>query len=125
MDERLRVTQAVAASGVSLDFLKLTPSGLSFLVPEGQAEQVEKTLAPLEVKSSVRRDRSIVLVHAVNMRDEEGMIAKIVQTAISNGARIDHIGDMHDRMLLAMESGQATRIAKVLEESMRGEPVAN
>lgn len=106
-EERLRITKAIAEAGVSLDFLKLTPSGLSFLVPESAAENAERALSGLGVRYSVRKDRSIVMVHAVNMRDEEGLIARVLQTAIDCGAHIDHVGDMHDRMLLVMESAQA------------------
>jgi aspartate kinase len=117
MAERLRVLAAVAAQGISIDFLKLTPSGLSFLVPEQDANVVEGALQPLSHHFSVRHDRSIVLVHAVSIRDEEGLIARIVHTAIANGIRIDHIGDMHDRMLLVVQKEDATRLASSIQES--------
>jgi hypothetical protein len=63
----------------------------------------------------VRHDRSIVLVHAVSIRDEEGMIAGIVNTAITNGIRIDHVGDMHDRMLMVVQREDADRLASHIE----------
>lgn len=115
MDERLRVLKAIADVGISIDFLKITPSGLSFLVPEG-AGDVDAALSPLEVHFSVRNGRSIVLVHAVNIRDEEGLIANIVQTAIATGATIDHVSDMHDRILLVMQHADAERV----EQHFRG-----
>ena len=114
MRERLKVLDAVASVGISIDFLKLTPSGMSFVVPEQNGEIVDKALEPLGIHFSVRHDRSIVLVHAVSIRDEEGMIAGIVQTAIKNGIRIDHVGDMHDRMLLVVQKADADRLASHL-----------
>lgn len=42
------------------------------------------------------------MVHAVNIRDEEGLIAKIIKAAISTSAHVDHIGDMHDRLLMVV-----------------------
>ena len=111
MAERLRVLAAVAAVGVSIDFLKLTPSGLSFLVPEQNADLIDRALTPLGHHYTVRHDRSIVLVYAVSIRDEEGLIAGIVHTAITNGIRIDHVGDMHDRMLMVVQKEDAERLA--------------
>src|SRR5579863_2742492 len=87
MEGRLSVLQCVAEAQVSIDFLKLTPSGLSFLIPEGQSEAVEQALKKCEIHTTVRPGRSVVLVHAVNMRDEEGLIARIVQEVIASGAR--------------------------------------
>jgi aspartate kinase len=116
MDQRLRVLEAVAAAGVSIDFVKLTPSGMAFVIPEESAEQVERALTDLSVKFSIRRGRTVVLVHAVNMRDEEGLIARILERAIGSGARIDHVGDMHDRVLMVLESADAGRVVEALSQ---------
>lgn len=115
MPARLRVLAAVADAGVSIDFLKLTPSGLSFLVPEGEADRIDAALEPLGYHFSVRRDRSIVLVYAVSIRDEEGLIAGIVHTAITHGIRMDHVGDMHDRMLMVVKKEDADRLVSHIE----------
>jgi len=63
-----------------------------------------------------------VLVHAVSIRDEEGLIAGIVHTAIALGIRIDHVGDMHDRMLMVVQKEDAERLAAhVRSSSIHGE----
>jgi aspartokinase len=111
MEERIRVLNAIADADISIDFLKITPSGLSFLVPDDRPDEVERALTPIGVHFSVRKDRSILLVHAVNIRDEEGLIAKIIQKAIASGATIDHVSDMHDRMLMVMAQSDAERVA--------------
>ncbi len=117
MPQRLRVLAAVASVGISIDFLKLTPSGMSFLVPEQDANAVESALSPLGVHFSVRHDRSIVLVYAVSIRDEEGLIASIVHAAIEMGIRIDHVGDMHDRMLMVVHKEDADRLAADIQRA--------
>ena len=114
MGERLKVLAAVAAVGISIDFLKLTPSGMSFVVPEPVADKLAGAIEPLGIHFSVRHDRSIVLVHAVSIRDGEGMIAGIVNTAITNGIRIDHVGDMHDRMLMVVQKEDGERLASLI-----------
>ena len=112
--------RAVAQAGISIDFLKLTQSGLQFLVPAQTSEAVEAALRPLELHFSVRSERSIVLVHGVNLRDEEGLIASIVRDTIANGARVDHIGDMHDRMLIVVDSSEADSLAVYFQTALVG-----
>ncbi len=115
---RLHVLQVVASGGISLDFLKLTPNGLSFLVSEERADAVGHALGAGNVPHEIRRPRSIVLVHAVNIRDEEGMIAGIVKTLIETGAQVDHLGDMHDRMLVVVPTEDAERVAARFRETL-------
>ena len=125
MAARLAVLQAVALVQVSIDFLKLTPTGLSFLVPSDKAAVVESTLAGTDAKFSVRRDRSIVLIHAVNIRDEEGLIALVMREAIAQGTAIDHVGDMHDRLLLVVSEADAMRLQGRLQQRLDEETHAH
>jgi len=111
MDARLRVLKAVADANISIDFLKLTENGLSFIMSDADKDAVNDTLKAAGVQFSILESVSVVLVHAVNMRDEEGLIAGIVQQAISSGAKVSHIGDMHDRLLLVVESKDADKLA--------------
>lgn len=116
---RLGALEAVAARGVSIDFLKLTPRGLSFVAPADRAGDIEEALRDLGAAAAVTTDRSIVSVHAVNIRDEEGLIAEIVQEAIALGAQIDHVGDGHDRLLLVVGDADAARIQKHFERRIK------
>lgn len=118
MERRLLVLRAIAEAGVSLDFLKLTQSGLAFVIPDGRSGDAEAALRPLGVRFSVRAGRSIVLAHAVNMRDEEGLIARIVGAAITASVRVDHIGDMHDRVLMVVPTVDAARLKAHLESTV-------
>ena len=117
---RIEVLKAIASAGVSLDFLKLAPDGLSFLVPTEKAQVVDGALKKLGASYAIKAPRSIVMVHAENMRDEEGLIARIVSAAIGTGLTLEHLGDMHDRMLIVLESGDAKKLAKHLEKELSG-----
>src|SRR3569832_1567586 len=93
---RLTIIEAAAHAGISLDFLKLTPDGMSFLVREEQAADLENILRQGACKLgaeqvNVQKGRDVLMVHAVNMRDEEGLIASIVLQAIRSGAAIGHV----------------------------------
>lgn len=119
-EHRINVLKAVREAAVSVDFLKLTPSGLSFVISEGHSGDIEKALEPLKLHCSIRRDRCVVLVHAVNMRDEEGLTARIVQKAIASGAIVDHISDMHDRMLIVADNKYAPILQELFMEVANG-----
>jgi aspartokinase len=121
MAGRLRALRAVADEQISIDFLKLTPTGLSFLVSHDRASAVQKALDSCGLHFTVRDGRSIVLVYAVNMRDEEGLISKIIQTVIGTGVTVDHVGDMHDRLLLVVEDAQAQKVADTFSETLMPE----
>lgn len=121
VEQRLRVLEAISGTGVSLDFLKLTPTGLSFLVRQDDSDKVGAAITPLGVRHTIKPNRAIVLVHAVNIRDEEGMLAELVHRAISSTAKVDHISDMHDRLLMVAEAGEAERLKVRIQEARADE----
>jgi aspartokinase len=125
MENRLLVLGAVADGGISIDFLKLTQSGLSFVVPGDLAESVSGALTQLGVHFSIRENRHILLVHAVNMRDEEGLIATILLESIASGVQVDHVSDMHDRMLMVVDAADAPRLKAKIEEKLVGVALAH
>jgi aspartate kinase len=118
---RLEVLRAIAIADISIDFLKLTPSGLSFLISNEVAEQAGYALREVAERWSLQQDRAIVLVHAVNIRDEEGMIARIVSAAIASGITLEHIGDMHDRMLMVVAEAEAEKLLRALADLAEAE----
>jgi hypothetical protein len=120
MDARLNMLQAITAAGVSIDFLKFTQSGATFMAPEPTAGKVRAALDKQGFTYSAKTDRCIVLVDAVNMRDEEGLIASLVSEAISSGARIDHLGDMHDRLLIVTDEPSAEALAQGIRSKFMG-----
>lgn len=118
MDARLSVLKSIANAGISIDFLKLTPDGLSCIITEAQSEKAAEALKSANVEYAVATGRSVLLVFAVNMRDEEGLIAQVVQEAIRSGKAIEHISDMHDRMLLVTLSEHANDLKNTLVQEL-------
>lgn len=124
-ESRLQVLGAVADGGITLDFLKLTQSGLSCLVAQENAETVSRALTSLGVNFTVRDNRHILLVHAVNMRDEEGLISRILLESIASGVQIDHVSDMHDRMLVVVSAEDSPKLRQHFEEKLMGVALAH
>jgi len=122
LDHRLEVLRRLSESGISIDFLKFTQEGLSCVVAQEDAVRIQGALEGVPGRVSVLPDRSILLVHAVNMRDEEGLAARVVSLAIASGAPLEQIGDMHDRILIVTTAEGAVRIQSELEKS--GEALA-
>lgn len=121
-ESRLAVLRAIRDAEISIDFVKLATDGLSFVIPESRAAATESTLKSAGVQFSLERGRCIMLVHAANMRDEEGLIARIVSEVIASGAHIDHLGDMHDRILLVTASADADALAARIEDRLMEGP---
>lgn len=125
MENRLQVLGAVADGGISIDFLKLTQSGLSFVVPEEFADSIAQALQQLGVHFTIKENRHILLVHAVNMRDEEGLISRILLESIASGVKVDHVSDMHDRMLMVVDAQDAPTLKACIEEKLMGVALAH
>ena len=99
-----------------IDFLKLTPTGISFVIPAEKTQLTSDTLNAEGVTNQLATGRGIVLVHAVNMRDEEGMIAGILRRVIETGITVDHASDMHDRILIVTDAAQAEKFKTIIEQ---------
>jgi aspartokinase len=125
MESRLKVLGAVGDGGISIDFLKLTQSGLSFVITEELAKPVSAALTALGVHFTIRENRHILLVHAVNMRDEEGLISRILLESIASGVRVDHVSDMHDRMLMVVGADDAVKLREQIENKLMGVALAH
>lgn len=122
MDSRLKVLRALADAKISIDFLKFTASGMAFVANEGLHDAVEACLGSIGVKFSLYSDRCILLIHAANMRDEEGLVARLVSEVIASGSAVDQLGDMHDRLLLVIEKKDAESLRKrIIDKFVEGE----
>ncbi|MCB0824898.1 MAG: hypothetical protein KDC26_01800 [Armatimonadetes bacterium] len=121
MASRLGVLDAIKNAKISIDFVKITRDGLSFIIPGAEHDNAKFTLDKLNINAEVRPNEAVLTVHAVNMRDEEGLVARIVSEVIASGAKIDHLGDMHDRLLMVMNFDDAKRAEAALRDGIMKE----
>lgn len=115
-ESRLAVLKALREAGVSIDFLKFGHDAMSFVADESCQAQLESALKKVQGTIEVEGNCCIVSVHAVNMQDEEGLVARIVSEVIASGEDVDHVGDMHDRLLLVTDSQTGERLAVSLQK---------
>jgi hypothetical protein len=116
---RLETLRRIQADGLSIDFLKFTPNGLSFVISAVQARRAVASLEGLGADVKLSEGRSILLIPAVNMRDDEGLLAHVLSEAIQTNAEILHIGDMHDRVLIVTDTEGAKEIKDKVEALRR------
>ncbi len=118
---RLEALKTIQSNGLSIDFLKFTHNGVSFVISADQAQRAAEVLAQIDADVKLSEGRSILLIPAVNMRDDEGLLALVLSEAIKTEAEILHIGDMHDRVLIVTDTAGANEIAhkvRQLKESL-------
>ena len=113
---RLHVLKVVADANVSIDFLKLTTDGLSFVVPEALSDAAGEALANLKFPLETSPNRSVLSAWSPNLRDEEGLAARLVSAVIASGARLDHVSDMHDRILFLLDQADAEKATQAIRE---------
>ena len=102
--QRIEILRLLADAGISHKYLKLTIDGLAFIITDAQVEETKAALSKANAKFELNLGRSVILVHAIGMREEPGMLAKILQAATAAGVSPDHIGDMHDKMFMVVRT---------------------
>jgi len=113
---RLVALKALSKAAISIDFLKFTHDGFSFVVAESDSQRLIDCLTANNYGHEVITDRCVLMAHAVNMRDEEGMVSRIVSDVIASGVSIEHMGEMHDRLLMLMSREDAEHAVNRLRE---------
>lgn len=113
---RLQALEVLKDSGISIDFLKLSLDGFSFVVPEELGARVQEALCSNGFDAKVLKNRAIIKVSAPSIREEEGLIARIAEFIVRNRATIDSVGDMHSAVLVVVDADSAESAANALRK---------
>ncbi|MER3412644.1 MAG: hypothetical protein C4341_00065 [Armatimonadota bacterium] len=100
----------------SIDFLKISNSGFSFIVPESGADAAIRALRSAGFAADALGGRSIITVRAPNIRDESGLVARIAQLVVRSGATIEQLGDMHSSVQVVVETSRVEEAAGALRD---------
>ena len=115
---RIQMLEYLAKNKINIDFLKLTIDGLSFIIKDQDYSKVESIFEELDCNCKISPNRSILVVHAVNLRDEEGLIAEILAMAVVLGVELDHVGDTHNKLLLVTSSEQTELLSEKIQKEL-------
>ncbi|MBB6635333.1 aspartate kinase [Cohnella thailandensis] len=78
-DVQLRVFRAMALSGISVDFINVTPAGVLYTVTDQDAPQAVRLLEEMRFSARVRSGCAKVSVIGGGMNGEPGVMARIVE----------------------------------------------
>lgn len=112
----LEALRALKDADCSIDFLKISGSGFSFIVPELGAAAATAALCAAGFNAEALAGRSIITVRAPNIRDESGLVARIAQLVVRSGAIIEQVGDMHSSVQVVVETPKAEKAANSLRD---------
>lgn len=112
----LDALRALKDADCSIDFLKISSSGFSFIVPEAGAEAATSALRSAGFSAEALAGRAIITVRAPNIRDESGLVARIAQLVVRSGATIEQVGDMHSSVQVVVETPKAEKAAAALRD---------
>lgn len=112
----LEALRALKDADCSIDFLKISGTGFSFIVPEGGSEAATTALRAAGFEADALAGRSIITVRAPNIRDESGLVARIAQLVVRSGATIEQVGDMHSSVQVVVETPKADKAADALRD---------
>jgi aspartokinase len=119
--KRREALQAIESAGISLDLFKITMDGFSFVVAEPLTDKTQEVLRQAGFQPTVLRDQAILLINTPNVRDADGLLARICSEVISADAEIQHLGDMHTGVMIVLKREEAERARERLENLARGD----
>lgn len=114
LERRIECLDHLAANGVSFDFLRLSTDGFSFVVPNRDAAKVESPLNELGVRFEQLAKQSLVTVSVPNLREENGLLAKIIEIVAATGVQVNSIGDTHTSVLILLAAADAVIVSDML-----------
>lgn len=91
----LKVFQALAGSGISVDMIQVAPLHIGFIIKEELAEKAKELLSPLELDLSVEKGYAKVAIVGSGMRGVPGVMARMVKGLQKEHISIYHSTDSH------------------------------
>lgn len=123
-EAELAVFEAMAASGISVDLINVSPQLVSYTVPERLADRAAAALSRLGLAVEVRPGCAKVSVVGLGMRGVPGVMAKVVRALARAGVRILQTADSHATISCLVEGPAMERaiVALHTEFGLGGSP---
>lgn len=104
-----QILDSLAMKQIAFHSLKLLSDGISFIVSENTKEDWRS--------HEIITKLSLMSVHATNLREEHGLVAHILKTAIEMDIEIYHISDVYNCLTLVLNEKEAKRLCQqILKE---------
>lgn len=111
------VFRSLAADGISVDLINVSPEAKSFCVEERKVGQAEAILKDLGLNPLVRRGCAKVSVVGSGMRGRPGVMATVAEALSAAGVEILQTADSHVTISCLVESGQLQLAVQALHDA--------
>lgn len=110
----LALFQALAAAGISLDLIQVSPDRITFVVEEERLPDAAKVLAQLPVRVQAEPGYAKVTAVGGGMRGVPGVMARIVRALWQAGVPIYHTTDSHTNISCLVAASDVERAVHAL-----------
>lgn len=91
----LEIFERVAAAGVSVDLIYVSPEMIAFIIPAERSRKVEAALSSLELEVEIRTGFAKVSAVGAGMHGVPGVMARVARALSEGGVPIYQTGDSH------------------------------
>ncbi|HHX40700.1 MAG TPA: ACT domain-containing protein [Armatimonadetes bacterium] len=114
VSEALRVLSPLAESRLPLQFLRIYPDCLSFVVAQGDLPQVREVLAGAGVTFEASEGCAVITVVAPNMRSIPGLMARMGEVLFRRAVGMYQMADSHSSVSCVIAAGQLAEAVEAL-----------
>lgn len=116
-EQGLPVFRSLAAQGISVDLINVSPQTKTFCVEERRAGQAESILKDLGLFPVIRRGCAKVSVVGSGMRGRPGVMATVVEALSGAGVEILQTADSHVTISCLVEASQLQAAVQALHDA--------
>lgn len=112
-----KVFKKLSKKGISVDFVHISPTKLTFTIPDNLAYQAEEILSTLKVDRKLHSNCAKVSVVGVNMTGIPGIVSTIVDSLINDGISILQSADNYSSIWVLIEDDYLDRAVNNLHRA--------
>jgi aspartate kinase len=115
-DIQSKIFETMAKAHISVDFINISTSSVTYTVTNSQAQQSIELLKELGLKPSVEENCAKVSTVGAGMSGVPGVTAKIVQTLTAKGIKILQSADSHTTIWVLIKEKDLKEAVKALHD---------
>lgn len=113
-DLHLNVFKAMAENQISVDFISISPSSVTYTVAEHSVEQTKSILQSIGYQPQVRHDCAKVSTIGAGMAGVPGVVSKIIEALTEENIGILQSADSHTTIWVLVQRKDLSRAVKAL-----------
>ncbi|HBE80290.1 MAG TPA: aspartate kinase, partial [Firmicutes bacterium] len=112
----LKVFQALAGSGISVDMIQVAPFHVGFIIKEDLVEKAKEVLSPMKLDLLIEKGYARVAIIGSGMRGVPGVMARMVRGLQKKQISIFHSTDSHINIACLVKQDDMCEALQALHE---------